>query len=423
MSNPWIQRCVQRLVAKGVCPQEHAVVFVVNRTEVTKVVGDLIRAFPPTALHAFAAKANPLQGVLEVVQKAGMGCETASIGEFEMATRVFPDENIVFDSPMKTIDELKNCLYRRCFVNLDNFQELDRVVALNAEKPIVATVGFRINPQLSKPGSISELSTGTPVSKFGIPIAERARVLAAFQAYPFLKMLHIHTGSQGVSLDLAMEGLQKLEALATEIGDQVKFIDIGGGLSVNFAGDEYTPTFADYAARMRNAVPTFFEDKRYTLITEFGRAVVAKAGIFASRVEYTKESGGRYLVHQHVGSDLCVRTVWAPKDWPLRVAVFDGSNGAERTTDLVESDIAGPCCLGGDVTAKCRLVPKAFQNDVVVHKDVGGYYHSSFSMYNLRQAPAVYLFDDAPSAEHCGFTLIKKAATVADTLRFMEKDC
>uniref|UniRef100_A0A146KZA8 Uncharacterized protein n=1 Tax=Lygus hesperus TaxID=30085 RepID=A0A146KZA8_LYGHE len=40
-------------------------------------------------LHTFAIKANPLQAVLEVALEVGFGAETASIGEFEMAYKLF----------------------------------------------------------------------------------------------------------------------------------------------------------------------------------------------------------------------------------------------------------------------------------------------------------------------------------------------
>lgn len=63
----------------------------------------------------------------------------------------------------------------------------------------------------------------------------------------------------------------------------------GGGLSVNFASDAIAPSFEQYAAALRAAVPELFEPSQFsTVVTEFGRALIAKAGFFASRVEYVK---------------------------------------------------------------------------------------------------------------------------------------
>ena len=35
-------------------------------------------------------------------------------------------------------------------------------------------------------------------------------------------------------------------------------VDIGGGLPVNFESDEISPTFAEYAAILRETVPALF---------------------------------------------------------------------------------------------------------------------------------------------------------------------
>ena len=86
-------------------------------------------------------------------------------------------------------------------------------------------------------------------------------------------------------------------------------------------------------------------DGSYTVITEFGRSIVAKAGMLVSRVEYTKMAGGRFIIQQHCGHDLLVRTVWCPQVWPLRLLVFNGVDGNLRTGDPIVSDVAGTSTL------------------------------------------------------------------------------
>ncbi len=119
-------------------------------------------------------------------------------------------------------------------------------------------------------------------------------------------MVHVHTGSQGLSVDVMVDAIKKVAAFAQEVGPQVTVFDIGGGLSVNFASDEISPTFAQYSAALRSHVPMLF-DGSCTVITEFGRSIVAKAGMLVSRVEYTKVAGGRFIIQQHCGHDLLVR--------------------------------------------------------------------------------------------------------------------
>lgn len=62
-------------------------------------------------------------------------------------------------------------------------------------------------------------------------------------------MIHVHVGSQGVSFDLAVRGIEAVASFALEVNEsvgwqQISVIDVGGGLSVNFADDETRPTFS-----------------------------------------------------------------------------------------------------------------------------------------------------------------------------------
>lgn len=392
----WVESAIKCGIAQKIWPQ-NPLSFVMNKAEMSRVVQSLHEAFPPTFFHAFACKANGVLSVLSHLKDCNMGCETASLGEFTQAQKVFPTEKIVFDSPCKTLEELKYVCYTNCYVNLDNFQELERVIALDKEKPVTAIIGLRINPQLGE-GAIGCTSTGMATSKFGIGLQDaKNHIIEAFHQHKFLKMLHIHTGSQGIGFKMMTEGVKSLHALAEEVGPQVTTIDIGGGLPVNFSSDEYTPTFKTYSELLQAEVPGLFDGKR-KVITEFGRAVAAKAGILASRVEYTKVNGGRRIVLQHAGVDLLIRTVWAPAQWPLRVNFFDGSSGALRTEDPGLTDVAGPCCLGGDLACRERMLPQAQPGDMVAIYDVGAYFHSAWSHYNLRTAPGVYWYDEEKKA-------------------------
>lgn len=411
----WINAAVKASCTSGAVPKQ-PLAIIMNRTALRRAMDALRAAFPASALHTFAAKANSLKPVLAEFAAGDFGCETASIGEFEMATRVFPVDRIVFDSPVKTHEELERALYAGGFLNVDNFQELDRVAALHAARPVKAVVGIRVNPQIGA-GAFGVTSTGTSTSKFGVGLVENAdRIVDAFKQHAFLRMLHVHTGSAGIDVSMAVDAIATIDALRARIGDQVTHLDIGGGLAVNFASDDHAPTFADYAEQLRAKVPHLFDPAcPVRLITEFGRSLCAKEGVVVSRVEYTKTSGGRFIVQQHAGADLLTRWVWAPKDWRLRADIYS-PDGVRRTDDEVVTDVAGPCCLGGDLAVRETPLPRAQPGDVVVLKDLGGYCLSSYSYYNLRQAPAVYMFDEGTGE----LALVRKADTVEDTLRFMQ---
>lgn len=370
----------------------------------------------------------------------GFGFEAASIGELRMAGRASKDAFIVYDSPLKSRQDIVEALEKGVLLNVDNFQELS-VVAQEIDRhhhlQHNARVGVRVNPQVGA-GSLAGFSTGTRTSKFGIGMRDDGGgdlIVDAYCRHQWMRTIMCHIGSQGIPFDLAIEGIKATVDFAKKINDrighrQVDTIDIGGGMSVNFASDERKPTFDQYAEALRSRVPELFDPSVFPggVITEFGRALAAKCGHFASRVEYVKMTGGRRIVLQYAGADTCVRTVYHPKEWPLRVSVLRGphmqpvggdgvSHEISMENSADETDVAGPCCIQADIVAHQRMLPRVQMEDTVLLHDTGAYYHSGHTRYNLRQAPSVWAYEDDGAREgQFKFTLLQPAETVEQTL-------
>ncbi|MFG3497814.1 diaminopimelate decarboxylase [Streptomyces sp. NPDC047928] len=370
-------------------------------------------------LHAFAVKACPLVPVLRLLYEAGLGAEVASPGELALARAAgVPPDRTVLDSPAKTPAELREALALGIAVNADNPQELDRLDALVAAAPTASPLGLRVNAQVGG-GTIDALSTATSTSKFGVPLRDegaRDRIVRACVARPWLTRLHTHSGSQGIPLDLMAAGVRAVYGLAEEINAaagrrQIDTIDIGGGLPVNFASDEETPTYAAYARLLAAGVPGLF-DGRYGLVTEFGRSLLAKHGTVVARVEYTKTSGARPIAVTHAGVQVATRTVYDPASWPLRIAAYD-AEGRPRTGPAVDQDVAGPACFAGDLLAVRRPLPRLAPGDLVAALDTGAYYFAHHYAYNSLTRPGVYGFL-APPDGPVRFTTVRPPQTVAE---------
>lgn len=176
------------------------------------------------------------------------------------------------------------------------------------------TIGIRVNPQVGT-GTIVQMSTAGKQSKFGIGVEDIGDALfAAVRSRPWITSMHCHVGSQGCPLDLIAAGIRRMVDTALQVNreagrQQIRTLNIGGGLPVNFKTEEISPTFADYAAVLRQHVPELFSGQ-FRVFTEFGRSIAAKAGFFLARVEYTKVSGGKHYATVQAGADLCVRTVY-----------------------------------------------------------------------------------------------------------------
>ncbi|MER8088725.1 diaminopimelate decarboxylase [Streptomyces sp. NPDC058316] len=412
-----------RAVEEGLIGPSSPVVGLLDVDGVLAAVDALDEAFrgPAPVQHTFAAKACGLVPVLRLLAEAGMGCEVASPGELEQALAAgFTYDRLVFDSPAKTVGELEFALAHGIAFNLDNFQEMARVDRLLAGRAAAGPIGLRVNPQVGA-GAIGAMSTATATSKFGVALRDPGAVDAVIDAFarrPWLNRLHAHVGSQGCPLPLIAQGIRAAYELAERINERlghprITGIDIGGGLPVNFDDEDDRPTYADHVAGLRDAVPGLF-DGRYTLITEFGRSLLAKSGTIATVVEYTKSAGGRRIAVTHAGAQVATRTVFMPDAWPLRVGVFDASGRPkEGPTETV--DIAGPCCFAGDLTATGRELPVVEPGDVVALHDTGAYYFSSHFSYNSLPRPAVYGYRTGADGR-VRFALVREAQSVREVV-------
>ncbi|MFE4174719.1 diaminopimelate decarboxylase [Streptomyces sp. NPDC056909] len=401
---------VRAAVAQGLISEAEPVLALLDVAGIRSSAAALRTAFdevvaPGTAvLHAFAVKATALVPVLRLLAAEGIGAEVASPGELALARAAgIPADRTVLDSPAKTTAELREAIALGIAVNADNPQELARIDALVGSGRTTSPFGLRVNPQTGA-GSIGALSTATATSKFGVALRDegaRAWVVQAYLDRPWLTRLHTHSGSQGLPLELMAEGVRALHELAEEINAaagrrQIDTLDIGGGLPVNFASDEETPTYAAYARLLKDTVPGLL-DGGYGLVTEFGRSLLAKHGLVLARVEYAKSAGGRPIAVTHAGSQIATRTVYNPVSWPLRIAAYD-AGGRPKSGPDVAQDIAGPACFAGDLLAENRPLPLLEQGDLVAALDTGAYYFTNHYAYNSLVRPGIQGFTVRPRA-------------------------
>jgi len=421
------QNIVELAIKEGILTDQVTTIGVMDFEQLEQTISDLKAAFPHPFFHTFAVKANALISVLEKLNQSGVGAEVASSGELLSALEAgFATDKIIFDSPAKTQQDIVSCIKSDIALNIDNLQELARVDALREEYPDSnSVIGFRINPQIGS-GAISSTSTATLTSKFGYALADegnRAQLLQIYKERPWLTSLHTHSGSQGCELTLMAQGIAEIVKLAEEINEfvgyqQITQIDIGGGLPVNFTSEEVTPSFQEYADILKQEIPQLFSGK-YRVKTEFGRAIAAKNGFILTRVEYTKFMGGRYIATTHAGAQVLTRTAFLPDSWKLRVTGFN-TKGEELTaenSEVLATDVAGPCCFAGDLVCKNQQLPKLQPNDYVMIHDTGGYYFTNHFDYNSLPRVAVYAVDGATS--DLTIREVRKADSLEDVLSRM----
>ena len=373
---------------------------------------ELAAAFPAGTVHAIAMKANPLVEVLRVIVARGAGLEAASFEEVTLALAAgCPPERIVFDSPAKTVAELRASLELGVRINADNFVELDRIIDLRPDDSS-SIVGLRVNPMVGD-GSIPMTSVAGRGSRFGVGIDQVVDGLVArAAAHPWIRGLHHHVGSQGISIDAHASAAAATAALRERLHDALgrPQFDTVGGATTDYVGEGATDPVA-FVAAIRAAAPALFEPGT-TLVTEFGRAVHGNCGWAISDVEYVKETDDGPIAVLHLGADFLLRPVYQSEHWRHRFSTV-GRPGDESTRWTV----SGPLCFAGDITSRAADLGAVEAGDTVVIHDVGAYTLAMWSRHCSRGIPMVLGHRADPSGS-TSFELLRARETADDVVTF-----
>ena len=419
-----VESIVQKVIQDAIICDENPCIDLFSMNAFRDRLEELQAAFSsiPNVTHGLAVKANPIRGVLTVAKEMGFGAECASFPEAKHALSLgFEPRKIIYDSPCKTYGELKQMIQAGVYVNLDNEEEIHKINQMRREDGVEIQdkqIGLRVNPVVGG-GTIESTSTATANSKFGLPWTEDTtdRLVEIYASNPWLQGVHAHIGSQGIALDVLVEGIKRATNFAALINarvgrKQIRVIDIGGGLPTRYDGISEAYTFAEYTKALEEAAPELFSGD-YDVLTEFGRSVFVKPGITVTKVEAVKTWCDQRFAVIHVGANQFLRTSYLPHQWKHSMTVFS-SSGTVKTGPLVKHDIAGPMCFSGDFLGRNVPLPAMEPGDFLVIHDTGGYTTSMYSKYNSRCANAMYAYDDRSNE----LTVLKHRETCEETLRF-----
>ncbi|MEK1908045.1 MAG: diaminopimelate decarboxylase [Pseudomonas sp.] len=343
-------------------------------------------------LVCFAVKANSNLGVLNVLARLGAGFDIVSRGELERVLAAGGDAaKIVFSGVGKTRDDMRRALEVgvHCF-NVESVDELERLQVVAAELGKTAAISLRVNPDVDA-GTHPYISTGLKENKFGIDIEQAPAVYARAAALPNLQVVGVdcHIGSQLTSLPPFLDALDRLLALVDQLaaqGIQIKHLDLGGGLGVQYR-DEQPPLAGDYIKAVRERI----QGRDLALVFEPGRYIVANAGVLLTRVEYLKHTTHKdFAIIDAAMNDLIRPALY--QAW-MDVTPVQPRDGQARNYDLV-----GPICETGDFLAKGRELVLA-EGDLLAVRSAGAYGFVMSSNYNTRGRAAEVLVDGTQAFE------------------------
>lgn len=378
------------------------------RHQYDALAGAMANALPAgrTALLCYACKANSNIAILSYLRQLGSGLEVVSGGELQRGLKAgFDPQKIVFTGVGKTADEIALALTSNIKqFNVESLPELDAIQDVAQSLNKIATVVFRLNPDVSG-GGHHKISTGRKRDKFGIGYEA---MLAAFDRAGEMSHvnavgLSMHIGSQVFEVEKFREAFTKLPDIVGDLrgkGYSIERLDIGGGFPIVYKEeqllnlDAYAKWVADFIAPLKTEI-----------ILEPGRYLVGNGGALLSKVLYVKETQDRnFLIIDAAMNDL------------IRPTLYDAYHGIapvrRGANDMRSYDIVGPICETGDTFSTGRELPVSKKDDLVVIQSAGAYGMSMASNYNTRGLAAEILVMDDKAH------LIRRRQSVEDILSY-----
>ena len=337
-------------------------------------------------LICYAVKANSNLAVLQVLVELGSGFDIVSVGELERVIEAGgKPERIVFSGVCKSPDEMARALELgiKCF-NVESSAELSALNDVAVGLETVAPVSLRVNPDVDAK-THPYISTGLKENKFGVDMSEALGLYQQAKDLPGINPIGIdcHIGSQLTEVEPFCEALDRLLALLDQLGDagiEIKHLDVGGGLGVQYR-DENIPAVDAYI----DALVTRLGDRTLTLVFEPGRSIVAMAGVLLTQVNYLKTTPYRNFALVDAGMNDMLRP-------SLYNAWQDIVPITRREGATITWDIVGPVCETGDFLGKNREL-KLAQQDILAVTGAGAYGFVMASNYNTRPRPAEVMVD------------------------------
>ena len=338
----------------------------------------------------YAIKANANPEVLRLIAASGVGADCVSGGEIKAALEAgFPARKIVFAGVGKADWEIEYALDNKIFCfNVESAEELAVIEELARKKETVASIALRLNPNIDA-HTHEYITTGLSENKFGIPIEMLDGVLAQLQGYTHVQLIgfHFHIGSQ----ILNMEAFRVLCARINRLQDdlvkrniQVKHINVGGGLGVDYDNPDKNP-IPDFETYFNVFRDTLDLRSGQQLHFELGRAIVCQCGSLITRVLYVKKSLKKQFVIVDAGmTDL------------IRPALYQAHHHIENiTSDMAMQpyDVVGPICESSDKFGSDERLPLTSRGDILALRSAGAYGEVMASTYNGRSLPKSYFSD------------------------------
>jgi len=367
----------------------------------------------PRHTVCYSVKANSSLAILKLLGERGAGFDIVSGGELERVRKACKPalKRVVFSGVGKQAWEIHAALKAGILIfNCESEAELALLGERAAALDVRARFALRVNPDVFAE-THPYISTGLSEHKFGIEIGLARSIYKRAKNNPALDAagVSVHIGSQIRSVEPFRAAMERVTALIGELredGHDIRYIDGGGGLGVDYSGFGRKDGEFDAAAevaRYAAAIGPVLGELGLHLLLEPGRFIVAQAGGLLTRVLYVKRNGAKTFVVTDAGmNDLIRPSLYHAHHEILPVFLRSGARS--------KVDVVGPVCESGDFFARDRMMAAVKPGDLVLVMDAGAYGMSLSSNYNTRARPAEVLVEGTKAR------VVRRRETMKDLL-------
>lgn len=256
----------------------------------------------------YPIKVNQMQPVVSEIishgKKFNLGLEAGSKPELHAVIAINTDsESLIICNGYKDESYIELALLaqkmgKRIFLVVEKMNELKLIARLGKKLNVRPNIGIRI--KLASSGSGKWEDSGGDASKFGLTSSELLEALDYLESKDMkdcLKLIHFHIGSQVTKIRRIKTALREASQFYVQLhklGFAVEFVDVGGGLGVDYDGTRSASTGSSVNYTLQEYVNDSISsmvdasDKNGlshpNIITESGRALTAHHSVLIFEV-------------------------------------------------------------------------------------------------------------------------------------------
>ncbi|MDR1518405.1 MAG: biosynthetic arginine decarboxylase [Dysgonamonadaceae bacterium] len=256
----------------------------------------------------YPIKVNQMRQVVEEIVSHGkrfnIGLEAGSKPELHAVLAINSDtESLIICNGYKDESYIELALLaqkmgKRVFIVVEKLNELYLTIELAKRLKVKPNIGIRI--KLASSGSGKWEESGGDGSKFGLNSSELLEALEILEKQKMndcLRLIHFHIGSQITKIRHIKTALREAAQFYVQLhssGFKIEFVDIGGGLGVDYDGtrSSYSDNSINYSIQeyVNDSVFSFVdaanknEIPHPNIITESGRALTAHHSVLLFEV-------------------------------------------------------------------------------------------------------------------------------------------